>query len=241
MVMQNSNRSWPVPNKPWVMEQTWHDLLFAHWEIDADLLRPHIPEPLEIDTFDGRAWIGVVPFTMSDIRVRYLPEIPYINQFPELNVRTYVTYQGKPGVFFFSLDATNFVAVQTARTFFHLPYYFAKINVKKENETIYYQCQRKSTETFQFNGSYKPISNVFYTQSGSLEYWLTERYCLYTKHGETLYRGDIDHDPWPLQKAEAIITENSMISIEGYAIPENDPLLHYSKKLHVRLWGLVEV
>src|ERR1700719_3421285 len=122
-----AHRPWPLPSVPWIMAQSWHDLLFAHWQVDAGELRPHIPPQLAIDTFEGNAWLGVVPFRMSGVRLRWTPALPWLSAFPELNVRTYVTMQDKPGVWFFSLDAANAVAVAAARLSFHLPYFRARI------------------------------------------------------------------------------------------------------------------
>ena len=118
----NNHRPWPVPQKPWVMRQVWHDLVFAHWPVSVDQLRPLIPPGLQIDTYDGQAWIGVVPFRMSGIRPRLLPAVPWLSAFPELNVRTYVVADDKPGVWFFSLEAANLVAVTIARWWYCLLY-----------------------------------------------------------------------------------------------------------------------
>jgi uncharacterized protein len=239
----NSHRPWPVPDRPWIMKQSWHDLLFAHWEIDVHILKPLIPSSLEIDTYDGKAWIGVVPFHMSGIRLRFLPEIPYTSNFPEINVRTYVTFKGeKPGVFFLSLDAANWIAVKTARQFFRLPYFYADMIVKKEGESILYDSKRvDSLDSFLFKGKYSPISERYEASRGTLDYWLTERYCLYTAHNNRLFRGDISHKPWELQQARAEIFSNSMLSIPGYKIPDTPPILHYSERLDVQLWALEEV
>jgi uncharacterized protein len=243
MIMMKSSvhRTWPIPSTPWVMKQTWHDLLFAHWEIDEDIIRPLIPKSLELDTFDGKAYIGVVPFTMSGIRLRCLPPIPFTSQFPEINVRTYVTYKGeKPGVFFLSLDAENLIAVKTARAFFRLPYYYAKISVVKDRKSIIYQSSRKehNSSEFCFQASYWPTSKSFLAKENSFDYWLTERYCLYTTHHNKLYRGDINHEPWKLQHADAQILKNTMLPNSGVNFETTQPILHYSKKMDVVLWAL---
>src|SRR5688572_24482592 len=115
VLRESGHRPWPMPARPWVMTQTWHHLLFAHWRVDVGRLRAHVPSPFDIDLFEGDAWLGVVPFDMTGVRLRGLPPLPLLSAFPELNVRTYVTVQGKPGVFFFSLDAGSTVAVRAAR------------------------------------------------------------------------------------------------------------------------------
>src|SRR6266508_3536850 len=127
MISDTAHRPWPLPQRPWIMRMQWHDLLFMHWPVNRDALRRYIPPRLEIDTFDGSAWIGVVPFRMSGVVPRLLPPVPYLSAFPELNVRTYVSAEGKPGVWFFSLDAGNPIAVEAARDVFHLPYYNAQM------------------------------------------------------------------------------------------------------------------
>jgi uncharacterized protein YqjF (DUF2071 family) len=222
------------------MKQTWYDLLFAHWEIDPELIKPYIPSSLQLDTYQGRAWIAVVPFRMSGIRLRYMPQIPFTSKFPEINVRTYVTYQGKPGVYFFSLDASNFLAVKVANSFFHLPYFLSEMAVSSEGDSIYYQSNR-AKEEIRFKGKYQPISDVFYAEFGSLEYWLSERYCLYTEKENRLYRGEIHHRPWSLQEAKAEIYENTMININGFSPFKSNPILHFAKRLEVLLWGIEEV
>ena len=124
-----AHRPWPMPDEPWLMTQSWHDLLFAHWRVDADQLRRRVPAALPLDLFDGSAWVGIVPFHMTNVTPRGVPPLPFLSAFPELNVRTYVTRDDKPGVFFFSLDAANALAVTTARSILGLPYFQAEMTV----------------------------------------------------------------------------------------------------------------
>jgi uncharacterized protein len=133
------HRGYPPPTRPWVMHQIWHDLLFAHWPVPVKEIRRLVPASLPLDLFEGQAWIGVVPFRMTGIRPRFLPALPWLSAFPEINVRTYVNVQGKPGVYFFSLDATNPVAIQTAQWFFHLPYRRAVMKLQESAGRIHYQ------------------------------------------------------------------------------------------------------
>src|SRR5215813_5206086 len=164
------------------MAQTWHDLLFAHWPIDPAVLRQLVPPQLPLDLFQGRCWIGVVPFRMSNIYMRYCPPIPGCSRFPELNVRTYVTLEGKAGVYFFSLDAAKLMAVWAARTFYHLPYFHAEMSCRNDGESITYRSSRRR-EVADFRGKYRPTKPVELALPGTLEHWLTERYCLYTMVG----------------------------------------------------------
>lgn len=241
LLKETAHRPWPVPDAPWVMAQTWHDLLFAHWPVPLSSIRSLVPDQLEIDTFDGQAWLGIVPFGMSGIRLRGLPPIPFTSRFPELNVRTYVTVEQKPGVFFFSLDAANLLAVTAAKALFHLPYYHAAMQVEITEGRVEYRSKRYGTKKAEFLGSYHPISEPYHTEEGSLEHWLTSRYCLYTQHASQLYRCDIHHLPWPLQTATAEIPVNSMADVHGIQLPPTTPLYHFSKRLDVIVWPLQKV
>lgn len=231
-----NTRTWPRPARPWVMAQIWNDLLFAHWSFPADTIRKLIPASLELDTFNGEAWIGVVPFWMSGVRPRWTPPLPWISLFHELNVRTYVVRDGKPGVWFFSLDAANPVAVSVARRLFHLPYQNAKMS---SDQQIKYSNNRTDSPKAQLECTYRPIGDVFHAQPDTLENWLTARYCLYaTDKRGNVYRGEIDHPAWPLQPAEAQFQVNTMVEPLGLTLPNMQPLLHFSRKLEVVIWGL---
>lgn len=226
------------------MTQKWHDLLFMHWRVDPDELRTQIPTGLELDTYDGSAWVGVVPFRMSGVRVRWTPPLPSVSAFPELNVRTYVTKDGKPGVWFFSLDAASVLAVAAARRWFHLPYFRAQFAVTAAPDgTIDYRSRRthRGAPSADLRVSYQPIGEVFRAQPGSIEYFLTERYWLYAFEGTRILRCEIDHAPWPLQPAEAQIQTNTMAAASAIALPNEKPLLHFSKFQDVRIWGLKDL
>jgi uncharacterized protein YqjF (DUF2071 family) len=217
-----SHRPWPLPAGPWIMAQSWHDLLFAHWPIDPALLRPHIPAALQIDVFEGQAWIAVVPFRMSGVRLRWTPALPWLSAFPEMNVRTYVNAGGKPGVWFFSLDARNPVAVAIARAWFHLPYFRAQMGCEERDSWIHYRSERRHPGAAAgiFEGRYRPAGEMFEPKPGSLEHFLTERYCLYAAGSRgRIYRGEIHHPPWRLQAAEAEFARNSMVEAAGLALP----------------------
>ena len=244
ILAQTAHRPWPYPTSAWVLAQNWSDLLFAHWPVSPDVLRPLIPDRLQIDTFEGQAWIGVVPFYMSHVRAHGLPLIPGTNQFCELNVRTYVTDGAKAGVWFFSLDASNPLAVFCARTAFYLPYYRARISLQQTGETVTYESNRthQGAPTAQFSATYCPTSPVYYSTPGTLASWLTERYCLYAAdQGGRLYRGEIHHVPWPLQDAQAEIRMNTMAEAAGITLPDTPPLLHYAARLDMLTWYLARI
>jgi len=217
------------------MAQTWHDLLFAHWPIDSAVLRRLVPQALTLDTFEGKCWIAVTPFHMSGIHFRGLPPLPGISRFPELNVRTYVTLDAKPGVYFFSLDAANAAAVWGAKTFYHLPYFVSEMSVETREQWVRYLCRRKGASA-EFHGRYRPVGGVQIRQEGTLEAWLTERYCLYSMVRGHMYRAEIHHQQWPLQNAEAEIEINTMAASAGIALLGRPSLLHFSRKLEVLVW-----
>ncbi|MBB6450569.1 hypothetical protein HNR44_002552 [Geomicrobium halophilum] len=235
MFTNTSHRPFPLPKGPWFMTQTWQEVLFAHWPLSPDSLQSKIPEPLEMDTYNGNAWIGILPFHLTHLRARLLPPIPFVQTFPEINVRTYVTYRGQPGIYFFSLDASHWLTVFGARSFFHLPYHYAHIKIKKKKGYIYYYSQRENNR---FEASYQPTSPVFTAAKHSLEYWLSERYRLYTSHKKQLYSLDIHHRPWQLQTADAVFTKNSLAASHQISLPSTTPLLHYAKKQKVFFWPL---
>ncbi|MCB9436803.1 MAG: DUF2071 domain-containing protein [Anaerolineales bacterium] len=231
------HRPWPMPSRPWVMFQRWEHLLFAHWRVPADVLTPYIPTGLNLDTYEGQAYVGVVPFLMRNIHPRGLFPVPYLSHFAELNVRTYVTDGEKRGVWFFSLDAANPIGVWLGRNWFHLPYFNATMPADIQGETVYYGCQRthRDAAPATFNATYRPTSSPFFAQAGTLEHFLTERYCLYTTTGGRLQRGEIHHAPWSLQHADATITANTM---PPFALPDESPLLIYAAGIDVVVWPL---
>jgi uncharacterized protein YqjF (DUF2071 family) len=223
-----------------LMHQTWGKLLFMHWRIDERELRQIIPAQLEIDTFDGTAWIGVVPFTMWDIRALppYMPVVPGFSSAHELNVRTYVHYNGVPGVWFFSLDCNSAAAVIGARTFYHLPYYNADIELAQTGPMIDYSLARIDEPRASFKASWMVGETIPFTHPESLDFFLTERYCLYSESEGDLYRARIFHQPWPLQKASINFYESTMIEVLGVKAFNDKPILHYAEALEVDVWGI---
>ncbi len=235
---QTTHRPWPMPARPWVMTQTWHHLLFAHWPVPHDVLRPLVPLPFELDLFEGRAWVGIVPFYMTNVAPRFVPTLPWVSEFPELNVRTYVRMGERPGIYFFSLDAGSALAVHTARTLLNLPYYSASMAVTPRADGISYESRRDSTSRpAEFLARYAPDGDVFSAAPESLEYFLTERYCLYhlTRRGRP-YRLDIHHPPWRLQPARAELMRNTMGEINGIPLPSAAPLLHFARRQDMVAW-----
>jgi uncharacterized protein YqjF (DUF2071 family) len=234
---ETAHRPWPPPARPWVIAQSWRDLLFAHWPLPPRALQPMLPAGLTLDTFAGEAWVGVVPFHLPLLAPRGVPRGLALG-FPELNVRTYVLAENKPGVWFFSLDAASVLAVIGARLTFHLPYYWARMRMASVNGWIAYESQRRhpGAADATFSGHYRPVGPVFESAPGSLERWLTARYCLYaTNRRGRILRGEINHPPWPLQAAEAEFDVNTMGLSHGLDLSE-PPLLHFSRGVDMVTW-----
>jgi hypothetical protein len=244
---QVAHRPWPIPNRPWVMTQTWHDLLFAHWPLDADLLRSKLPLAFTLDLFEGQAWLGIVPFRMSNVAPRFVPPVRRLSAFAELNVRTYVRAGDKAGVYFFSLDAASPLAVRAARLLFNLPYFSAAMRVEASagastagpGPAIAYDSRRRGEPgPADLAATYGPVGPVFEPRPGSLESFLTERYCLYAlNHRGQPYRLEIHHPPWPLQPAGATLTRNTMAEACGLPLPPIPPLLHFARRQDMVAWA----
>jgi uncharacterized protein YqjF (DUF2071 family) len=232
-LQDTAHRPWALPAANWTMRQEWHDLAFLHWEIAAAEIRGRLPPGVEVDTWGGAAWIGVVPFDMKGVTRRGMPAPRWLSDFPEINVRTYVTMNGKPGVWFFSLDAPSRLAVWAARTFYRLPYFFAGIEVERDGDRVLYAHRRGD---LLFRAAYRPLQNLEAT-ADSFERWATERYCLYTagRNGR-LYRAQIHHPKWPLQRAEIEIVENTLL--RGWRPGPMHPSVLFSRRLPVILWPL---
>jgi uncharacterized protein YqjF (DUF2071 family) len=215
-----------------------------HWPVPVDLLRPLIPEPLSIDTYDGLAWVGITPFTMWGVRAAFTPPLPSLSESHELNVRTYVHLDGVPGVWFFSLDANNAVAVLGARTVFHLPYFNARMSLERRDRTIYFASRRdhRCAAPAEFEAVWMVGERLGEAKPGSLEFFLIERYCLYSARGGKLYQVRILHEAWPLQAAHLSSYRSTMIEAQGLPSPEGGPLLHQQgEPLKVRVWPKTRV
>lgn len=238
---RTDHRPWPAPSGRWTWRQSWKDLLFAHWPVPASAIRPLVPPSLAVQEFAGTSWVGVVPFRMSGVMRRPLPDVPWLSAFPELNLRVYVERDGKPGVWFLSLDATNPLAVWAARRFFHLPYYRAAITFERRPDGFAFSAHRTgATDDVCFRAHYRPSSDPFEAAPGSLESFLAERYCLYAQGPGGLYRADVHHIPWPLHEATGELDPAELIAPHGLHV-EGPPLLHFSPGVDVVVWPLVHV
>ena len=236
-----AHRPWPLPREPWVMGQRWSNLLFIHRQAKVDAVRTLVPPSLTLDLHDGTAWVSVTPFYLSHLRPRGIPPLPRVSEFPELNVRTYVTYGGKAGVYFFSLDAGNALAVYGARLLYHLPYFRASMSVREARDgTLHYRSRRthRDAPAAEFSARYRPAGAVTHTKPGSLDHWLTECYCVYALDtARRMYRAEIHHHPWPLQPAEVELERDTMAAAAGLTLPVEPMRLSFSRRLDVVVWA----
>jgi uncharacterized protein YqjF (DUF2071 family) len=238
---RTEHRPWPLPDGPWLQGQTWRDLLFAHWPVPVDHLRHVVPPELPIDTFGGSAWLGITPFRVTGVRLRGTPPLPVVSTFLETNVRTYTTLDGRPGIWFLSLDAASRLAVAGARLTYRLPYFHASMTASRDGGEVRYRTARSSSAA-SLAVTYRPVGEVFSAAAGTLEHFLTERYCLYTLAADRrVMTADIHHAPWPLQSAQAELGENTMTAPHGISLAQPPPTLHFSSRQDVVIWPLRQV
>lgn len=232
----------PMPKRRWSLRQNWINLTFLHWVVDPELLSPYIPKDLELDTFEGKAYVGTIPFIMEKVRPYFLPYLPFITTFPEFNVRTYVKKKGKAGVLFLTLDAQSHITCAYAPRAYGLPYKYAKANVNFSKGDYIWHSKRTS-DGLELKGSSKSIGNIRKAEKDTLEYFLFERYCLYVSHKEKLYMAYTQHNPWEYYDGEAIITKNSLteffnLGINNYLSPD---LVHVTRGVKVKTWNLESI
>lgn len=234
ILSQTAHRPWPLPSGPWLMEQGWYDLLFAHWEVPQDTVRSLIPRNLDLDTYNGRPWVSIAAFFLR-MRLRGLSVTGRIWSFPELNFRTYVTCKGRPGIYFFSLDAASLSAVIGARLLYRLPYFHARMAIRRDCESIVYHSRRLRARG-EFSASYRPISAEFNAAPGTLSHWLAERYCLFAVHGSRVLAGEIHHPPWSLRNAQVEIRNNSVPQEHGVKLDATPDLVQFAAAQEVLVW-----
>jgi uncharacterized protein YqjF (DUF2071 family) len=227
-----------------LMFQSWGKLLFMHWPVPVAAIRPLIPSGLTIDTHEGNAWVALTPFTLWGLRPRFVPELPFLSRFHELNVRTYVHHRGVPGVWFFSLDAARRLPVIGARMLFHLPYHRADMGLAERDGTVFYRSRRLAATprgAAEFRATWAPGERRPAAEPGSLEFFLMERYCLYAGHRGRMFRARIHHVPWPLRTATVSEFASTMFEAAGFATPPGAPLLHNGGPVQVEVWPLERV
>jgi hypothetical protein len=224
-----------MPKGPWLMTQMWKDLLFFNFPVPKETMDELLPAGLDLDTYDGKAWVTVIPFKITDLRMRMLPPFPYIRKFFELNVRTYVKKDGIPGIYFFSLDASKLLPVIGAKMT-TLPYYYAKMNMKKKGDWFHYYSKRRGLDNPAFKGKYRPATNLFYPETSTLDHWLVERYYLWTNIGNTLLAGGIHHLPWQIAEAEVQVEHVHYPPFLSNPAAKQGMVFYYAPSMRVLFW-----
>lgn len=237
---ETNQRPFPLPASPWVLKQRWDYMLFLHWPVSEKLLSSHIPTAFSLDLFQGRAWISIVPFLARNTRLHGLPPFPFYHSYLELNIRTYVTYNGVPGIYFFSLGADKWPIVIGAGAASFLPYHHAQMKMSVQNNTVYFQseCLRSRKMPEMFRASYSPSSPVFLPEEGALDWWLLERYCFWVQKGSQVFRGDIHHNRWRVTEAACVIYDHTAPSFLPDHALSDKPLAHFSHQKNVFTWPL---
>ncbi|MBV9080377.1 MAG: DUF2071 domain-containing protein [Elusimicrobia bacterium] len=236
----DGHRPWPAPRSPWLIRQLWENTIFLHWPLAAETVKAALPGPLQpyLDVHQGSAWIGVVGFKGSGTRLNNLPEIPILSEAVELNVRTYITIDDKPGVYFFSLDTFNLLACAGARLFFDLPYFPALTDWETTGDKVLLKSARFSETPARFEALYRPLGPAKAATLDEFSAFLLERYCLYgVRSSGGLFRVEIHHRPWRVSKAEVELRENTMTAPLGLTLSESAPVMHVSEIQEAFIWG----
>ena len=244
------HRPWLPPDSPWLFSQRWNDTLFAHFAMEPAGLRSLVPEALTLDLYDGAAWLTISPYCISHLRLSGVPPLPMLSSFPQVNVRTCVTRDGKPGIFYFSLDAANLSAVWFARVFFRMQYWHASIQVsgatirarKSAENTIHFRSRRLHGPEARngpaiFEAAYSPAGDAAAARPASLDEFLTERYCIYSFHRGKLYRSEVHRQPWLLERASVEILTNSLADPLGITLPAAPDLCHFVRCNRLLTWA----
>ncbi|WP_066289911.1 YqjF family protein [Bacillus sp. FJAT-29937] len=239
LINDTFHRPFPLPSKNWIMRQTWRNLLFIHWPIPSEILRKHIPSSLEIDTFNGSAWLGIIVFLMDGIYPRGLSNLSILPKFQEVNVRTYVKCNGKSGIYFLSLDVCDWASYTIAKRWLRLPYHSSQISIEKKGKNFHFESIRKRNTEITLDGIYTPLEEVYLPNEGTLDHFLTERYCFFSSsNGTHTYCLEIHHQPWKLQKAELEINHNTLFAPLNIDVSEVRPISHYSIGTDSLIWNI---
>jgi uncharacterized protein YqjF (DUF2071 family) len=236
---ETGHRPWPPPRSPWVLAQTWVDTCFLHWPVEMAALRRVVPQELPIETFEGRAWLTITPLFIRASRPRLIPPLVPWASFPELNLRTYTTVGGKPGVYFLSLDCASAVAVAAARAIYRLPYRLARLTMRREGPRTVLSSRRIRPGPLpaRLAAAYEPVGEPVSPAPGSLDHWLLERYCCYgVDRVLGVLRTEIQHPPWRVRGAAVDLGENTLASAHGLAL-RGEPLVHLCRRQDVLFWA----
>jgi uncharacterized protein YqjF (DUF2071 family) len=233
-----AHRPWPLPKAPWVQQQRWNHLLFAHWPVPADSLRARLPPGLELDFYEGQAWLSIHPFVITDLRARGLPPIPGWSSFPEVDVRTYAVLNGKPGVWYFGMYAPRPLLAAAARLVYHMPYFAADVEASREGDRFQVGCRAdEDVGAAEWEAAYRPTSEARELAEGTLDHWLLERWAMFTAdRSGAVHVTEIHRLPWLVREVEAEIRRNTLAASLGLDLPPDDALLHFSDGADVLIW-----
>jgi uncharacterized protein len=231
-----AHRQWPLPTGNWRWQQSWLDLAFIHYRVAIADLRSLVPAQLTIEECDGTAWVSLVPFRMAGVRRRPFPCLPGMGEFLELNLRTYVSFRGQPGVWFFSLEAESLPIVMGGRMVYHVPYHWARLSCTRHQDVVNWTSQRRlGRGACQL--SYRIGRDPVAAPPGSLIHWLTERYFLYAGTASRLWQVPVHHAPWELRTGELLAHDGNLLALAGIAADLSEPLLQYSPGVHAISWA----
>ncbi len=222
---------------PWVAQQEWHDVLFMHWPVPYDLLKPYVPDPFILETYGEQAWISIVLFRVEKSRLRNMPTIMSYPPFLQMNIRTYIQFQGEPGIYFLSVDVNRLLIMMTAKRLLQLPYKMAKMKLEQTKDQLLFTSKQwtKNYVDARISVRYRPLTNTVFSQKGTLPYWLTERYCSWMIHGNKIVKAPLSHISWMLYHAELDMTMTNIIPFIPNKYFHLNPLTHYAKSKHAYL------
>jgi hypothetical protein len=240
--MQIDHIPFKLPNKSYSLSQEWRYLTFLHWIVDSKNIRPYLPDNLELDTYNGKAYVSTIPFLMKNVRPRFLPSIYGISTFPEFNIRTYVKHKNKTGVFFLTLDAQSIITCLFAPYAYGLPYRYSSGRIESIEKAYLWQSKRLSDQV-EIKGQCKPLGKSMRAAKGSIEEFLFERYCLFTLHKKKLCMAYVAHKPWIFKSGDSQLNINSLTESYNLGIKNSlkPDLVHISNGVKVKTWPLEEV
>lgn len=223
---------------PWVGQQEWRDILFMHWPVPYEILKPYVPAPFKLETYNRQAWVSVILLQAKNSRLRGMPTMMSYPSFLQMNVRTYINFDGEPGIYFFSVDANHKLTVTTAKGLLKLPYELAEMEMKRDKDHIMFKSKRKKVNQIvpSITANYRPSLQRIAHQRGTLSHWLTERYCFWLINGKRVMKGPLSHLPWELYDVTLDLNMTDMIPFLSDRYKQENPLVHYAKSVNAYLY-----
>lgn len=218
-------------------QQEWHDVLFMHWPVPYEILRPYIPQPFSLETYDEQAWITIILFQAKNSRFRAMPNIMSYPPFLQMNTRTYIQFDGKPGIYFLSVDVNHLLVQVASKRLLQLPYELANMDIKRDRDHISFKSNRINSGYLlsHITANYRPLSQQVHHPQGTLSHWLTERYCFWLIKGTKIIKGPLSHEPWELDKVTVTLGKKDIIPFITMNDIQEKPIAHYAKFIHAHL------